>query len=67
MEVGAMPLYEVVLLRDDDDETRLTDRDLTIGETLEIGEERWIVAREEPAERGDAAMRYVCVRTHGTE
>jgi hypothetical protein len=62
-----MPLYEVVLLWDDDDETRLTDRELTIGETLEIGAERWIVEREEPAERREVAMRFVCVRAKGTE
>jgi hypothetical protein len=68
MEVGAMPLFEVLLLRDDeDDETRLTDRKLAIGETLEIGKERWQVQRETPAERADAALRYVCVRADANE
>jgi hypothetical protein len=57
-----MPLYEVLLLRDDEGETRLTDRRLSIGEMLEIGEEAWIVEREAAPEREDAAVRFVCVR-----
>jgi len=56
-----MPLYEVLLLREDEGETRLTDRRLSIGEMLEIGEETWIVEREATAERQDAALRFVCV------
>jgi hypothetical protein len=62
-----MPLYEVLLLRDDEPELRLTDRALTIGETLPIGEERWLVQREEPPERADATARYVCVRPDDTK
>jgi len=56
-----MPLYEVLLLRDDDTETRLTDRALEIGETLPIGGEQWIVEGESAPERADAATRYICV------
>ena len=56
-----MPLYEVLLLRNDDNETRLTDHELAIGETLELGGERWVVEREAEAERPDAALQYVCV------
>jgi hypothetical protein len=56
-----MPLYEVQLIRKDDDETRLTDRALQIGETVTIGEQRWLVQSEAVAERADARARYVCV------
>jgi hypothetical protein len=62
-----MPLYEVLLLREDDHETRLTDRPLQIGETVSIGEERWLVQREAPPERGDAATQYICVPAETTE
>jgi hypothetical protein len=62
-----MPLYEVILLRDDEQEIRLTDRALHIGQTLPIGEERWLVQSEEPAGRADAATRYICVRPDDTK
>jgi hypothetical protein len=61
MEVPGMPLYEVRLIREDDEETRLTDWPLIIGETLSIGEERWLVQREAPPERWDATTQYICV------
>lgn len=60
-----MPLYEVLLIRKDDDEIRLTDRAVRVGETVSIGEERWLVEREAAPERSDAAARYVCVRADG--
>ena len=56
-----MPLYEVLLLRDDENETRLTDRALEIGETLPIAGEEWVVQREAAPERADASARFVCV------
>jgi hypothetical protein len=62
-----MPLYEVLLLREDEHELRLTDRALQIGETLPIGEERWLVQSEEPPERPDAAVRYICIRPDDTK
>ena len=62
-----MPLYEVHLRRDDEHETRLTDRKLTIGERLAIGEEQWIVEAEAPPEHEDAVVRYVCVPAFGSE
>jgi hypothetical protein len=67
MEVAAMPLYEVLLLRDDESELRLTDRALRIGETLPIGEEHWVVQSEAAPERADATTRYICVRSHDRE
>ena len=62
-----MPLYEVLLIRDDEDETRLTDHALEVGETFPVGEERWMVEREESPDRTDAVTRYICVRTTDTE
>jgi hypothetical protein len=56
-----MPLYEVLLIRDDQQETRLTDRAMRVGETVSIGEEPWLVQSETAPERSDAAARYVCV------
>jgi hypothetical protein len=56
-----MPLYEVLLIRDDEQETRLTDRALSVGETVLIGEQSWLVQSETAPERADAAGRYVCV------
>jgi hypothetical protein len=56
-----MPLYEVLLIRDDEQETRLTDRAMRVGETVSIGEEPWLVQGETTPERADAAARYVCV------
>jgi hypothetical protein len=67
MEVSRMPLYEVLLLRDDERETRLTDHALEIGTSFPVGEERWIVQSEAPPERSDAATRYICVRAKETE
>ena len=68
MEVNpTMPLYEVLLLRADDRETRLTDRALQIGGTMSIGEERWLVESEASPDRADAAKRYVCVRSDDTK
>jgi hypothetical protein len=62
-----MPLYEVLLLREDDHEMRLTDRPLQIGETVSIGEERWLVKSEAPPERRDSATQYICVPAEKTE
>jgi hypothetical protein len=62
-----MPLYEVLLIRNDEHETRLTDHELQVGEMVSIGEERWLVRSEAPPERADAAARYVCVRADATE
>jgi hypothetical protein len=62
-----MPLYEVLLLREDDYETRLTDQPLQIGETVSIGQERWLVKSEAPPERADAATQYICVPAEETE
>jgi hypothetical protein len=56
-----MPLYEVLLIRDDEQETRLTDRAMRVGETVSIGEEPWLVQSETTPERADAAARYICV------
>ena len=56
-----MPLYEVLLVRDDDSELRLTDHALHVGETVTIAEQRWMVEREAPAERASADVRYICV------
>jgi hypothetical protein len=67
MEVSQMPLYEVLLLRDDETETRLTDHALEIGQSFPVGEEQWIVQSEAPSERTDAATRYICVRAPDTE
>jgi hypothetical protein len=62
-----MPLYEVLLLRDDDQETRLTDQALRVGEAVSIGEERWLVQSEAAPERADAETRYICVPAAATE
>jgi hypothetical protein len=56
-----MPLYEVLLIRDDERETRLTDRALSVGETVLIAEQSWLVQSETAPERADAAARYICV------
>jgi hypothetical protein len=56
-----MPLYEVLLIRDDEQETRLTDRALSVGETVAIADQSWLVQSETAAERADAAARYICV------
>jgi hypothetical protein len=62
MEVWGVPLYEVLLVRDDEQELRLTDQPLRVGEAVPIGGERWLVQREAVPERADAETRYVCVR-----
>ena len=56
-----MPLYEVLLIRDDEQETRLTDRSMRVGETVSIREQSWLVQSKTAPERADAAARYVCV------
>lgn len=58
-----MPLYEVLLIRDDEQETRLTDRSMRVGETVSIREQSWLVQSMTAPERADAAARYVCVPT----
>jgi hypothetical protein len=56
-----MAVYEVVLRFHDRDEVRLTDRPLDVGTSLNIGGAEWLVESQE-AQRGAAAMRYVCVK-----
>jgi hypothetical protein len=56
-----MPLYEVLLIRDDEQETRLTDRALSVGETVLIAEQSWLVQNETAPEGAHAAARYICV------
>ena len=56
-----MPLYEVLLIRDDEQETRLTDRALSVGATVSIAEQSWLVQKETAPERADAAARYICI------
>jgi hypothetical protein len=62
-----LPLYEVLLIRDDEQEVRLTDQPLQIGEAVPIGEERWLVESEAAPERTDAMTRYICVRADATQ
>jgi hypothetical protein len=61
-----MPLYEVLLIRKHDRETRLTDQALSIGETVSIGQERWLVESEATPDRTEADTRYVCIRSDDT-
>ena len=56
-----MPLFEVLLHRDEGDELRLTDEPLRVGENVSIAGQRWLVEREEPAEQPGAEARYICV------
>jgi hypothetical protein len=62
-----MSLYEVHLVRNDDDEIRLTDHALHVGETVSIGEQTWRVQQEAPPERADAVTRYICIRVDAAE
>ena len=62
-----MPLYEVLLLRDDEQELRLTDQPLHVGRTLTIGEERWLVQREAAPQQPAAKTRYICIPAAGAE
>ena len=62
-----MPLYEVLLQRDDHEETRMTDRAIRVGETSAIGEQHWLVERVAPPERADAAALYICIPADGAE
>ena len=64
MEVKApMPLYELVLRYEDREETRLTGRPLSIGETLQIGYDEWrVVLEREPSDVRVTAA-FVCELT----
>jgi hypothetical protein len=68
MEVGRMPLYEVLLLEDDEhSELRLTDQPLHVGQKVTIAQQSWLVEREERPEEVTAETRYVCVPLRRSE
>jgi hypothetical protein len=62
-----MPLYEVLLLQDDEGELRMTDQPLHVGETVTIARQRWLVQREARPEEADADTRYICVPAERSE
>jgi hypothetical protein len=56
-----MPLFEIVLLHGESSEVRLTDRPTTVGDTVQINDEDWVVVRSVPAS-GGAEARLECVK-----
>jgi hypothetical protein len=60
-----MPLFEVVLDSEDQQEVRFTDRSLVVGDVLEMQGVHWEVVREFAA-RDDLRARYQCRRAEET-
>ncbi len=52
-----MPLYEVELLADGFREVRLSDRRLTVGETVAIGSRHWVVEKEVATDAAESRFR----------
>jgi hypothetical protein len=67
MEVGRMPLYEVLLLQEEGSELRLTDQPLHVGKMVTIAHQRWLVEREASPEEETADTRYICVPAERSE
>lgn len=55
-----MPLFEIVLVRDESTELRLTDRPARVGDTLQVNDEDWVVVRSVAAS-ARAEARLECV------
>ena len=61
MEVKApVPLYELVLRQDDREEVRLTDRPLSVGDTLQIENDEWNVVLEREPSDVRATAAFLC-------
>jgi hypothetical protein len=58
-----MPLYELVLRYEDRDEIRLTDRPVSVGQSVEIAGESWTVTLERDPEDGGATAQFLCELT----
>jgi len=55
-----MPLYEVVLCFSDREEARLTDRPLSVGDTVSVAGYDWTVVLEREPAHVTATARLVC-------
>lgn len=59
-----MPLYELVLKWDDEQEVRLTDKPLTVGKVLKLHGLDWKVTQEVPPTTSDIDRRYLAQRVN---
>lgn len=55
-----MPLFEIVLVRDGSTEVRLTDQRTRVGDTIQINDQDWVVARRVSAS-AHAEARFECI------
>jgi hypothetical protein len=53
-------MYEVVLRYDGQEDVRITDEALTVGQTLTIDNRKWRVERAERPQTAGASRRFIC-------
>jgi hypothetical protein len=61
-----MPMYALVLWHQGDEDVRITDQPVSIGQTLSIDSIQWFVEAQDLPHDPNAAARYVCSRRAAT-
>jgi len=57
-----MPMYELVLWFQGNEDLRVTDQPVSVGETLMIDNVKWLVEAQDLPRDPNAAARYICSR-----
>jgi hypothetical protein len=57
-----MPMYELVLWFQGNEDIRITDQRVSIGETLVIDNRRWLVEAQDLPRDPSAIARFICSR-----
>jgi hypothetical protein len=57
-----MPMYELVLWFQGNEDIRVTDQRVSIGETLVIDNRRWLVEAQDLPRDPSATARFICSR-----
>jgi hypothetical protein len=57
-----MPMYELVLWFQGNEDIRITDQRVSIGETLVIDNRRWLVEAQDLPRDPSATARFICSR-----
>ncbi len=61
-----MPMYELVLWHQGNEAVRITDKPVSVGETVLIDDIKWLVEAQELPRDPKAAARYICSRRAAT-
>jgi hypothetical protein len=61
-----VPIYELVLWHQGSEAVRITDKPVSVGQTLVIDDIKWLVEAQEPPRDANATARYICSRRAAT-